>query len=63
MTLLFLHSLKKQKQKKSKQEENSPGGSFHRTIVQSHDSRHSNGPSLQLSKERGIIGESYYQTN
>ena len=69
MVLLFLHKSKKcslkpvSRNKKSKREENSPKMSFHRTTVRSHDSRHSNGPSLQSSKERGIIGESYYQTD
>ena len=71
MVLLFLHKSKKyslkpvsrNKKKLKKREENSPKRSFHRTIVRSHDSRHSNGPSLQSSKERGIIGESYYQTD
>ena len=66
MVLLFLHKSKKcslQPVSIKKREENSPKSSFHQTIVRSHDSRHSNGQSLQSSKERGIIGESYYQTD
>lgn len=63
MMLLFLHKSKKAETKENKQEKNSPRWSLHRTIVQSLDFRHSNGPSLQSSKERVIIGESNNQTD